>query len=250
MMMPAWLSALMLATAMLATFALGWRLGKRWPRLGQAAAGGHLDGATLAIVGLILAFTFSLALTQHRQRRDQAVEDANAIGNFYTCASLLDEPLRGRLQALVRRYLEQRLMLGHAHGREAALIRELPNISKMHSDMRLLVHEAVAQHAPVTVPLVNTLNELTSRHADRLAAIHHRLPWNVELLLGLAAISAMLLVGTQKGAFGERNPVPIAVFVALVSLVVWLTLDLNQPGTGFIRVSQEPLERLLSTMAP
>jgi hypothetical protein len=28
-----------------------------------------------------------------------------------------------------------------------------------------------------------------------------------------------------------------------------VTLDLNQPGTGVISVSQEPLERLLTTMA-
>jgi hypothetical protein len=31
-------------------------------------------------------------------------------------------------------------------------------------------------------------------------------------------------------------------------MVVWVTLDLNQPERGFIRVSQEPLQRLLSGM--
>jgi hypothetical protein len=37
-------------------------------------------------------------------------------------------------------------------------------------------------------------------------------------------------------------------FTILVSLVVWVTLDLNQPQRGWITVSQEPLEQLLKGM--
>ena len=37
-------------------------------------------------------------------------------------------------------------------------------------------------------------------------------------------------------------------FVVLVGLVVWVTLDLNQPHRGVITVSQEPLQRLLEGM--
>jgi hypothetical protein len=247
MMLPASLSTLVLTTAMLATFVLGWRLGRRFPRLGKAPPS-RLDSATLAFVGLVLAFTFSLALAEHKQRRERAVEDANAIGNFYTCASLLDEPLRGRLQQLVRRYLERRVMLSHAHDQGATLARELPVISQMHSQMRELVREAVLQKSPVTIPLVNTLNEVTSSNATRLAAVGHRLPWSILLMLGAAAMAATLIVGAQQGALGDRNLVPITVFVVLVSLVLWVTLDLNQPGTGVIAANQEPLERLLTTM--
>jgi hypothetical protein len=247
-MLPAWLSALGLAAAMFATFALGWGLGRRWPRLGTTPPS-RLDDASLATLGLLLAFTFSLALMQHNQRRERAVEDSNAIGNFYTCAGLLDHPLRGRLQALIRRYLERRVMLGHARTSEAVLQQQLPVIREMHSEMKELVHEAVVQNSPVTIPLVNTLNEVTSSHAARLAAVHYRLPWSILTLLGVAAIVCMLIVGTEQGAVGERNLVAISVFVILVSMVVWVTLDLNQPGTGVITVSQEPLERLLTTMA-
>jgi hypothetical protein len=34
----------------------------------------------------------------------------------------------------------------------------------------------------------------------------------------------------------------------LVSFAVYVTLDLNQPERGLIRVSQEPIQRLLSSM--
>jgi hypothetical protein len=249
MTLPAWLSALALAAAMWAAAILGWQAGRRWPRLGKETPS-RLDAATLATLGLLLAFTFSLALTQHNLRRERAVDDANAIGDFYTCASLLDEPLRARLQTVIRRYLERRVQLGHDRSDEAALHRELPAFSQMHAEMQELVREAVALKSPVTIPLVNTLNAVTSRHAARLSAVHYRLPWSVVSLLAVAAIVSMFIVGMEQGAVGERSFVPIFLFVLVVSLVIWITLDLNQPRRGLITVSQEPLEHLLTTIAP
>jgi hypothetical protein len=241
-------STLGLAAAMLLAYTLGWRLGKRWPRLGTGPLS-QLDRATLAILGLLLAFTFSLAMTENSTRRQRAIEDASAIGNLYRSASFLDEPLRGRLQDLVRRYLERRLMLAHAPDKEAALARELPIIRAMHLEMQGLVGDAVAQKSPVTIPLINSLNEVANSNAARLAAVHHRLPGSVLLLLSVAAMASIFMIGVEQAAAGERNLVQIGVFVVLVSLVVWATLDFNQPGPGAIVANQEPLQRLLTTMA-
>ncbi len=38
--------------------------------------------------------------------------------------------------------------------------------------------------------------------------------------------------------------------LVLVSLVIYVTLDLNQPRRGLIVVSQEPVERLIESMKP
>jgi hypothetical protein len=50
--------------------------------------------ASMALLGLLLAFTFSLSLARHDQRRLAAIADGNSIGDFYTCATLLKEPGR------------------------------------------------------------------------------------------------------------------------------------------------------------
>jgi hypothetical protein len=246
--LPSWLSAVGLAGAMFAAFALGRGLGRRWPALGRTPVASRIDRAVVGTLGLLLAFTFSLALSEFQQRRTQAVEDANAIGRFYACASFLDEPTRGNLQRVIRRYLERRVTVAHAPNKMAALARELPDINRMQSEMHDLVGEAVAKRSPIAIRLIDTLNELVSHHVSRLAAIRYRLPWPILILLGMAAIGSTLIVGTQQGAAGDDNPVPITVFVLLVSLVVWVTLELNHPGTGVVTVSQEPLERLLASM--
>ena len=176
------------------------------------------------------------------------VTESNAIGDFYTSASLVKEPVRGKLRAVIRGYVEHRLALGKEPLDEASLEKRLDEIQEMHNQMQALVGEAVDGGTPVAVPLVNTLNEVTSSHAARLAAYRDRVPASVVVLLFLAAVVSLVLMGSQQGASGERRLGGMIAFVALVSVAVWVTLDLNQPQRGWITVSQEPLQRLLAGM--
>jgi hypothetical protein len=244
----AWVIAVVLAGLMLAGWAAGWWRGRARGVAKLEQAPSKFNDAVLALLGLLLAFTFSISLARHEQRRQMVVTDSNAIGDFYTSVSLLKEPVRGRLQAVVRQYVEHRLMLTRSVGDEASLQRLLGEIHAMHRQMEALVKEAVDEGTPVVVPLVNTLNALTSAHASRLAAMRDRVPPSVVLLLVLAAIISMVLMGWQQGLSGEWHPVAAVGFTVLVCMVLWITLDLNQPQHGWITVSQEPLQQLLQGM--
>jgi hypothetical protein len=160
----------------------------------------------------------------------------------------LKEPVRGKLQALVRQYVEHRLSVGRSSADEAAVQRKHDEIQAMHRAMQTLVGEAVDGGTPVVVPLVNTFNALTSKHVARLAAERDRLPGSIVLLLFLAAMMSMEVVGRQQGTAQAWRPTSTIGFAVLVCMVVWVTLDLNQPERGWITVSQEPLERLLKGM--
>src|SRR5436309_3011308 len=99
-----WVTALIVAVAMLAFWSIGWRWGGRSPSPQGEDPGTKFTDASMALLGLLLAFTFSMALGRHDQRRQAAVAESNAIGDFYTCATLLTEPSRSRLQTVVRDY--------------------------------------------------------------------------------------------------------------------------------------------------
>jgi hypothetical protein len=243
-----WFMAAVLAAAMLAGWGVGWRWGRRRAKEGHEIPPGKFQDASMALLGLLLAFTFSLALSKYDQLRQKVVADANAIRGFYTCAGLAKEPVRARLQALVRKYVERRLALTSDHPDEERLTQELDELQGMHNQMRALVGEALDAGMAGGVPLVGTFNELTNGHAVRLAALRDRLPDAVVLLLFLSAVACTALVGGHQGAAGEWRPAATVAFVALACLVVWVTLDLNQPYRGLITVSQEPMQRLLSAM--
>lgn len=245
----AWVTATVLAVAMLACWSIGWWRGRGLTGEARKAEGSKLGDAILALLGLLLAFTFSLSLAKHDQRRLMVVTDSNAIGDFHTCVSLLKEPVRARLQGVIHRYVERRLALVKGHIDEQTLQRELDQLHEMHNQMQALVEEAVDRGTPIAVPFVNTLNELTSSHAARLASLRDRLPASIVSLLFLAAVVSMVLVGMQQRESGQLTVGATIGFIALVSMVVWVTLDLNQPRRGLITVSQEPMQRVLAGMA-
>jgi hypothetical protein len=241
----AWIG-LVLAALMLLGWGVGWRAGRRRATDPSAAARGPLDDASLAILGLLLGFTFSMSLSKHDARRQMVVTDANAIGDFATCAALVKGPVGEKLMAKVREYVEYRLALSDRPPRgEREVEATLDRVQRMQDEMQGLVREAVDGGTPVTVPLVNTLNEVTSAHTSRVASLRDRLPPSVMTLLLVSAVVSIVLVGREQGAGGLRPVVSTVAFVALVSLVVWVIVDLNQPSRGLIRVSQEPMKRLL-----
>ena len=76
----AWVLATMLAAAMLAGWGAGWWRGRRLAKGGRQADASKFSDASVALLGLLLGFTFSMALSKHEQRRLMVVTDSNAIG--------------------------------------------------------------------------------------------------------------------------------------------------------------------------
>src|SRR5262249_51168818 len=62
-----------------------------------------ISALVLALVGLLLAFSFSLAAERYGERRAATVREANAIGTFWLRAALLPEPVRSEMRSRVRR---------------------------------------------------------------------------------------------------------------------------------------------------
>ena len=50
---------------------------------------GVILNATLGLLGLIIGFTFSMAISRYNQRKDYEATEANAIGTEYARAGLL-----------------------------------------------------------------------------------------------------------------------------------------------------------------
>ena len=99
---------LILVVALLTARSVGKGLGERLLHEGGRKPS-KFDDASMRLLSLLLAFTFGMSIQRHDQRRLAVVADANAIGDFYTCASILKEPLRTKLQDVIRQYAQLRL---------------------------------------------------------------------------------------------------------------------------------------------
>ena len=74
---------------------------------------GAVQGALLALVGLILAFGLTMAVGRHDSRRAAVVDETNAIGTTYLRAQTLAEPMRTRSLDLLERYTDTSIRLSN-----------------------------------------------------------------------------------------------------------------------------------------
>src|SRR6266550_5246439 len=68
-----------------------------------------IEGAVFAVLGLMLAFTFSGAASRFDARRQLVVEEANDIGTAWLRLDLLPASAQPALRELFRQYLDSRL---------------------------------------------------------------------------------------------------------------------------------------------
>ncbi|HUO04887.1 MAG TPA: hypothetical protein VMU16_06770 [Candidatus Binataceae bacterium] len=247
----AWLVSLILALLMLVTWGAGLWMGRLLRTRDRKARWSKFDEASLAMLGLLIAFSFGVSISQYDARREMVIHDSNAIGDLYTCASLLNEPVRSKLQTVIREYAALRLKAARntnldPKGFEAML----KQFQQMQDQMTELTGEAIRAETPISFSLTESLNRLISMHAERVGAIEDRLPGAVAMLLFVGALIATFLVGREQG-YEDKSEVPATLcFILLVAISVYVTLDLNQPQRGLVTVSQAPIERLLSSMTP
>ncbi len=70
---------------------------------------GMILTATLTLLGLIIGFTFSMAISRYDQRKNYEEAEANAIGTEYLRADLLPPADAQNVRSLLKQYLEQRI---------------------------------------------------------------------------------------------------------------------------------------------
>ncbi len=251
-----------LAASLVASFLFGAEVFFRVGRHEAKSAGDDPEGsivttlqsALLALLGLLAAFTFSMANSRFELRKSLMVEEANDLGTTWLRASFLPEPLRSESRGLLRDYLDDRIQLYENLQRDAgndALQRFLDSASAQQDRLWELAEQAARAQpdSPVLALYLDSLNATIDVHALRVAATRNHVPPMTVQLLFLMSFGAACSVGHSAGLRGKRSFWSTAAFHALVALVIVTILDIDRPRRGSIRVEQVPLLELQAKLA-
>jgi hypothetical protein len=210
---------------------------------------GVLQAALLGFMALILAFGLSLAVGRYESRRQAVVEDANAIGTTYLRAQTLPEPMRTRSLTLLRQYTDVELRLSHVVPGSAAAKETVAEGSALQRPLWSLAAQAVEKQPVATAPRLyeDSLNAMIDEQTVRVAALSNRVPTEVLLLEIIGAGIALGLLGLHVGVLG-RGMVAVLLAAALVSLLLYVSFDLDRPTRGLIRVPDTALVQLQASM--
>lgn len=207
---------------------------------------GGMVGATLGLLAFMLAFTFGLAGSRFEDRRQVLLSEANAIGTTYLRTAMLPEPMRTDARNLLREYVDLRIEAVQTGKVDQALARS----EELHNR---LWSQAIAatekDRSPITGLFVQSLNEVIDLHTERvMKGLRSRVPGVIWTVLYVLAFLAMVIMGYHSGLANTRRSLAVIALILGFSSVLYLIIDLDRPGEGTLRVSQQTMIDLRHSM--
>jgi hypothetical protein len=200
--------------------------------------------ATLTLLGLLIGFSFSMAVSRYDQRKNCEGAEANSIGMEYRRADLLPADDAARVRQLLRNYINQRIKFYV----ERPIGDVDVDFAKLQDELWSVVARAAnAQPNPATALAVSGMNDVLNSQGCTQAAWLNRIPGAAWALLGLIAIFANFLMGYRERSTGMFALLALPV---VVSIAFFLLADIDSPnGGGVIHIAPHNLISMSQSMA-
>jgi hypothetical protein len=214
---------------------------------------GTVEGAVFGLLALLVAFSFSGAAARFDTRRQLILAETNAIGTAYLRLDLLPLPAQPLLRDRFRQYVAARLDAYRQLPDVAAATQALARAAAMQADIwtQAVAHahepDAHPDAAKLLLPALNAMFDITT---TRTAALHTHPPLIIFAMLLVVAWASALLAGHGLAGSRRRNWFHMVGFAAVITVAVYVILDLEFPRLGLVRVAafDQALSALLESM--
>jgi hypothetical protein len=232
---------------------LSFRHGRR--HLGRDDDGGRahvtsLQNAVLALLGLLLGFTFAMGVSRYDARKLLVVEEANAIDTSFLRAQFLPMPQRQEAEKLLKDYVVARIAF-HDAGVDPIAVEKTGAAAARIESLLWKMTVALSHDDPHSLPVslfVESLNAAFDAKEKRRAAFDNHVPDAVIFLLFAVALAAIGFVAYGCGLAGRRRFGSNAVLALLIAMVFTIILDIDRLRRGTTQISQGSIVRLKQTL--
>ena len=209
-------------------------LGRRQRRRRESEGSSTIEGAIFALFGLLLAFTFSGAVSRYDSHRLLLTEEVNDIGTAYLRLDLLPSQAQPELRQLFRDYTNSRLHLFDGDGHEISP--ETAQLQRAIWQRATTAASAPGANSDATKLLLPAINDMIDITSTRQNAFYMHPPAVVYWLLFAFSGGSALMAGYSMKP-GPRDWVHSVALALAVTLTVYTILDVEYPRRGLIRLS-------------
>ena len=203
----------------------------------RAPTVGSLEAAVFALLGLMIAFTFSGALNRFDSRRLQAVDEANAIGTAWLRIDMVPAAAQPPLRDTLRKYVDSRIDTYRKLPDIAAAQKEVARSQKLQNELWALALAAARtseDRLATEMLVIPALNQMFDVSAARVAATNIHPPVIIYAMLIALALASALLAGYQSA--DEVDPIHRFGFATIIALTIYLIFEIEYPRLGFVRI--------------
>ena len=206
-----------------------------------------IQASVLGILALLLSFTFTMSMARYDNRNHALIDEANAIETSMYRVTLLPDKYQNEAHELFRKYLDLRVSMGYIdltkREKRSVYNKEISDIQGRLWSIAILAAEEDPSPTK-TGAFIRSLNNLIDHQGKRNALLHLQVPEVVLMLLFVVFISTGGMLGYSSGLGGKRVIIPTAMIAFLISLVVFIIVDLDRPKRGLIKVDQKVMIEL------
>lgn len=206
---------------------------------------GTVIAATLTLLGLIIGFSFSMAITRYDHRKLLEAEEANAIGTEFVRADLLQPADAAQARRLLKRYTDLRTLfyITSDEGQLAQI--EAETVAIQNKLWAIIPPASTADPTPRMILVAAGMNDVLNSSAYTMAAWWNRLPIAAWGLMVTIAVFCNILVGysahRQKGLVFLILPLVVGISLLLIA-------DIDSPRGGLIHVEPHNLISLSNSL--
>ena len=201
-----------------------------------------LIGGMLALLAFMLGLTIDFAQNRFEARRDLVATEANTIGTAWLRARLVGGPEGEAMAGLIEDYARTRLEFTHAELRGPVSVLIARTGEEQAAIWKLATSLGRRAPTPITATLITALNEMFDASLSQRFAFDGQVPSDMLTMLFLGSVIAIGALGFQMGLAGARQPVLSSLLLLMWTGGMVMTVDLNRPRLGNIRVDSAPLQ--------
>ena len=220
-----------------------WEVGRRLAARRRAADGdgpgmGAVEGAVFGLMGLLLAFSFSGAMSRWDTRRELIVEETNDIGTAWLRLELLPAAAQPELRELFRRYLDSRIATYRLVPDVQAIQAELARSAALQQEIwtKSIAACTTPEGERARILLLPALNAMIDITTTRTVAAMTHPPVVINAILVLLVLVSSLMAGSAMSRVHAVGWAHVICFALAMSVAVYLILDLEYPRQGLIRI--------------
>lgn len=221
------------------------KVGYRFAEWKKATANqNHLDivkvieGMVFALLGLLVAFTFSGAYDRFENRELKIIEEINSITTAYDRIALLKPELQPAMREVFKAYVDERIATYQRLAEFRGFDTEFVRLKQLQNNVwnKAIASVNATNSNSTTIVFIPAVSNMLEIANTRIMITRVHPPAQIFILLiGLAALSAFL-AGYSMAKNKTYSLVYTLCFSAIMAFTLYVVIDLEFPRIGMIRV--------------